>query len=338
MLTQEQTDVIAKVQKLLALAGNNTNEHEAQAATQKAMDLLSAYNLSMHSVGKPQVGKREDKRKKGGLYAWQRELWNAVCNLNFCMYWSIKGLTAGSSYEHRILGSEVNVVSAEVMADYLQGAIERLAQAWAKKNGFKSVFVREAIAYREGMAHGLVLRLNEKRRLQDEADKAAQEEHRRNNPTGNGIVLADVANSEADLNTDYINGYEPGTTARKRAEAEARRAAATAAYWEQVNAEKAKRAADPAYDAACKAKEEESHKASDAYWAAADAKSDAATRRRMKNANKPGYDDLGYKLRYRLETAQESRQRMSSFGEGHRAAEKINLDKQVDKSKTKQVR
>jgi hypothetical protein len=337
MLTNEQQDVIAKVQKLLSLAGNNTNEHEAQAATQKAMDLLSAYNLSMHQIGgKPTDNKRQDKKRKGGLYAWQRDLWKEVATLNFCMYWSIKGLERGSSYEHRVLGSEVNVVSTEVMADYLQQAIERLAQAWAKEQGYKSVFVREAIAYREGMALGVQTRLAKKR-----ADRDAEEQARRDaepKGDGRGLILADVANSEADYNTDYVNGLEPGTTARQRAEQAARQAAATAAYYERMEAEKNLRANNPEYDAQCKAKEEANKKYWDDLTEKSKGKAYKADNRRAKRANTPGYDSLGYKIVYRAETAQEARQNLSTFGAGYRDAAAINLDKQVDTEAKKRIK
>ena len=45
----ENKAIIAKVRKLLKLS-RSTNEHEAAAATAKAMELLSKYNLSMSSV------------------------------------------------------------------------------------------------------------------------------------------------------------------------------------------------------------------------------------------------------------------------------------------------
>jgi hypothetical protein len=319
-LTQEQQDVIKKVQKLLALAGNNPNEHEAEAATAKAMDLLSAYNLSMHAIHSTAntSAKRDDKKKKGGLYGWQRELWKAVSELNFCMYWAIKGLTAGSTYEHRILGSEVNVISTEVMAEYLQQAIERRAQTWAKENHYKSVFVREAIAYREGMAHTICGRLQELRRqrLDEERAKSASNPNRGN---GTDLVLMDVIETEEDLNNDYINGWEPGTSAARRAKRKAEQAAAQESarkYWE----------------------EREEWERNNPEEAASDAKYRAKEARRMKNAGKPGYDDLGYKIRYRNMTAEEHRRSLSSFGEGRREGEKISLNKQASTENRKGIK
>jgi hypothetical protein len=330
-MTPEQQAVVEKVQKLLALAGNNPNEHEAEAATQKAMDLLSAYNLTMHHVGKSQsttTGKRDDKKRKGGLYGWQRSLWASVAKLNFCLYEAHKGLAAGSQYEHRLIGSEVNVISTEVMAEYLQQAIERRAQSWAKENGYKSVFVREAIAYREGMAKTICHRLEELReqRLREEREKQTAG----GNGSGTEIVLADVIHAEEDYNNDYLYGYEPGTHARRRAERNAAQAKATAEYKAQMAEHDRKMAEDPEY---AKAYNERAAK-SEASWAEyrrqANAKAEARERRRMKNAGKPGYDDLGYKIQYRQMTAEEHRASLSSFGEGRRDGEKVSLHKQAD--------
>lgn len=331
-LTDKQRQIIEKVQKLLALSQNNSNEHEAQSAAAMAMDLLSAYNLSMHQVGsKSEDRARKDQKRKGGLYQWQRDLWGAVANLNFCVYFSIKGLEKGSTYEHRLVGSEVNVVSTEVMADYLQQATERMGQAYAKDMGFRSVFVKEAIAYREGIAARLVARLNELRRNRMEADRKAKEQAGAN--TGNALVLADVIRTETDLNTDYINGYAPGTTAQRRAEREQRQREAMERY-EARDAEHQRRMeCDPEYRA--------NREKQEAEWAALNAKyqakRDAAERRRMKNADQPGYDSNGYKIQYRKATPQEARARLSGFHHGYSDGKDINLDQQIDEEQRKGI-
>src|SRR5690606_12961966 len=143
-------------------------------------------------------------KKKGGLYSWQRKLWDAVAKLNFCYYVSIKGLARGSSYEHRLIGSHANVIATEMMAQYLQDTVERLAQKWAKDNAYKSVFVREAIAYREGMVLRLSTKLNERREaIVSEARRKEQErkrdEARADIVTGNELTILDVISSEEDF-------------------------------------------------------------------------------------------------------------------------------------------
>ena len=45
--TMSEQEIMNKVQKLLALAGNNPNENEAQAAYAKAQAIIAEYNLDM---------------------------------------------------------------------------------------------------------------------------------------------------------------------------------------------------------------------------------------------------------------------------------------------------
>lgn len=334
-LTQEAVNVIEKVKKLLALAGNNPNENEAQSATSKAMALLEAYNLDMAIIGNTAKGsQRNDKKLKGGLYGWQRDLWKAVSELNFCMYWSIKGLTRGSTYEHRILGSHANVVSAEVLAGYLQYTVERLAQEWAKPR-YNSVFVREAIAYREGMAARLVERLNALRSERIKADQATKEEAWAHGATGTqALVLADVVHSEDDYNSDYVHGYEPGYHAQQRAERNARQAAAQAAAaeilaqrkkWEEENPEEA-----AAQRAMNEAEQEAYWKQLHDKWAKDDEKRAKARERRTGSREA--------QPQYRQATPQEKRARLHSFAEGKAKANDVGLDKQIDRNQQKQVR
>lgn len=317
-LDQEALSIIEKVKKLLALAGNNDNEHQASAATAKAMELLAAYNLDMGVVNSASSSARKDNRLKGGLYKWQRDLWEAISRLNFCMYWPIKGLARGSSYEHRILGRHENVIGAQVMADYLQGTVERLAKEWANDEGFHSVFVKQAIAYREGIAERLVERLNALRneRLAEDRKKEAEAKARATHPayasSGTSLVLSSVIQSEDDLNNDYIEGLEPGTTSQRRAEARARRDAVIVAADAALALRDAQEAADPTLRAARLAAEAAEQARIDKYWA-----------------------DL--KPRYRAETPREARRRMASFGHGYEEGNNIGLDKQIDRNSRKEL-
>lgn len=315
-LSPEALAVIEKVKKLLALANNNDNEHQAAAATAKAMELLAAYNLDMAvatSTTKQGPAARSDNKRKGGLYQWQRDLWQAVAGLNFCMYWSYKGLTKGSTYEHRVLGSKANVVGTEVMADYLQQTIERLAQEWAKSQGL-NVFCKAAIAYREGMADRLVDRLNairwERRR---EEERKAREAAKANPEQTPGLVLMDVIESEEDANNDYLWGYEPGTSARRRAEYRARQAKAQAEADAKLAEQRAWDEAHPEEAAARKAAEEKARREQYEKW---DKEYEARQRRQQ--------------ARPRKLTPAEERRRMAEFSEGREKANEIRLDKQVD--------
>lgn len=317
----EQIDekLIERMKKLLALASNNDNEHQAQAAMAKLQEMLEAHNLELADLGKSGKGaqRRSDTKKTGGLYGWQRKLWKEVAELNFCYYFSIKGLAKGSVYEHRLVGSHVNVVSTELMATYLQQTVERLAQQWAKDNFYKSVFVREAIAYREGMADRIAGRLRDRRYEIVEEAKRKEEERKRDEaragmaPTGNALTILSVISSEADFNNDYLQGWEMGTTAANRAAQEARHAAWMAARAARTPEQIAAEAAENARLMKL--------------WAAEDAK---RQKRRNKTPPKP---------RYRAQTAEEARRDLSSYSDGYRKGADVGLDTQVDNQKARRI-
>lgn len=322
LMDAEQEAVIGKVRKLLALANNNSNEAEAQSATAKAMELLAAYNLDMAILNqtKPKDSKRDDKKRSGGLYSWQRDLWYAVAELNFCRYFFIRGLSAGSKYEHQIIGRAENVIATELMSEYLQDTIERLTVEYGKR-AFpgKSRFIRELIAYREGMAYRLADRLRTLRaeRIKAERDRAAAATAGYHG--SNALVLADVIQTEQDLNEDYINGWEPGTTAKRRAEQQERQRKATEAYKEEMRKQEEWDKAHPVEAAERKAKEAETY----AKWAREDA---AKAARRKTAVDRP-----------RRMTSREERMSSHEFYAGYEKGKDVGLDRQIGTDNTRRI-
>jgi hypothetical protein len=305
-------NVVRKIRALLET--NGCSEAEAQARMAKAHELLEKHNLDMAVLGQSGKGaQRSDTKKTGGLYSWQRKLWGSVAELNFCLYFSLKGLARGSVYEHRLVGSHANVIATEVMAKYLQETVEKLAQKWAKDNAYKSVFVREAIAYREGMAGRICERL-EQRRAQQISELREQEAQRKRDeardgiaPSTNALTIIDVTSTEADFNNDYLNGWEMGTTARNAAESKAR----YDAYMAKRRAEEAAKTPDQ------KAADAARIKAQMEQWAKEDA---AREKRRNKTPPMP---------RYRRATPEEERANLSSYYEGRRDGQDVGLDQQT---------
>lgn len=322
-LTEKELAIIAKVEKLLALSKNNDNEHQAAAASAKAMELLAAYNLDMALVGSSKGASRQDSRLKGGLYQWQRDLWNAVCKLNFCLYRYYKGTAKGSTYEHRVIGSHVNVTSVRIMAEYLQQAVERLAQEWARGRGYKSVFVREAIAYREGMADRLTDRLWELRQERLRKDQETKKSSSDN--AGTALVLADVIQAELDLNIDALWGYEPGTTAKERSDRLARQLAAEIAAQEELRKRDEAEAADPILREIRLQREEDERLAKEAEDREYE-KREARNAKRRKGT-----------YRERRMNDREMRRYSSEFRAGYERGADIGLDAQVDHRNTKRL-
>lgn len=268
-LSEEAQRAVGQIEKLLKLAAKNPNQAEAASAAAKAQELLARYNLDMAIVeqNSGDTGKREDAKLKGGLYHYQRDLWRAVADLNFCLYWNMyvfdknktriqkrkyydwedhkhkverTRVTGGYTFQHRVVGRKVNTASTRVMAEYLQQAIERLTRE--RFSDPKDYFTRSATSYREGMAEEIIGKVYERRKYLLAAEKRKERETQRakadGNAKGTGLTIAGLAKSEHDANIDFI--YGEGTSAewaRDRAEAAAERERREAEYtkWAKEN-------------------------------------------------------------------------------------------------------
>lgn len=107
--------LIDKIGKLLAKAAGTKNEVERDLFNAKAMQLIADNNLDMAAIeiggNSAKAAKRTDEKLAGGLYQWQRDLWKAVADLNFCMYWTLYVYDAekASKYWIRKYGGKANV-------------------------------------------------------------------------------------------------------------------------------------------------------------------------------------------------------------------------------------
>jgi hypothetical protein len=202
------------------------------------------------------------------------------------------------------------------MAQYLQDTVERLARDWMRDNrpGL-SIFTKEAIAYREGVASRLTTRMwaiRSQRVREEEAKRKAQREENAKHGifTENALILSDVISTEEDLNEDHLWGLAPGTSAQRRKEREARQAAAEKEAAEMLRKQNEWDEAHPEEAAKRKAKEKEEYD------------------ERMKK-----YWDKSNNARRRKPSPEEERRNMRSFSHGYDAGKDISLDKQVDADK-----
>jgi hypothetical protein len=271
-LSEEQRSVVAKVEKLLRLADKNPNAAEAASATAKAQELLQAYNLSLAMVeqGSGGSGAREKAMLKGGVYQYQRDLWKAVAELNFCLHWNRRkwepyqrtvkswdGTKRQVTDEKRVwihclVGRTVNTASTRAMATYLEQAIERLLRERLGPNQTNMLFSRWAVSYREGAAHNIIQRIYKRRRelLKEEerkrrdAEAAAVAATRAGVSTATALTLSTYIDKETDANMDFIYGEgwsaEQAAERARRAKAEAE-AEAEYAAWAAANPEEARR-------------------------------------------------------------------------------------------------
>jgi len=235
-----------------------------------------------------------------------------------------------------------NVVGTEVMAEYLQQTIERLAQEWAKERGL-NVFCKDAIAVREGMADRITERLSDLQKAQaaeDEkrkAEEAARARHPAYVSSGTSLVLADVRQTEADLNEDHLRGVPLGTTANERAAREARQAVFDRKYdlyirrdRETFTLEFGEEEASNFYDYRVREKERRDAKAAQE---AAEAQEMLAKRDRRKEtmiANGTWREPK--KRKEPTSTRKEWEPRSQTYYAGRRMGEDIGLDKQIDET------
>jgi hypothetical protein len=143
--------IIEKVRKLLELAGNNSNEHEAAAAIEKAHEILALHNLSIETV-EGYAAESEDEERgieatvtnySEKYYAW---VWNAVAKAHFCTMFSQRPSKVKRKTIMSIVGRRVNAVVAAQLAMYLSETMKRLANEAAKKAGrtdhaYKNAFI-----------------------------------------------------------------------------------------------------------------------------------------------------------------------------------------------------
>ena len=251
-----------KIAKLLQLASKNTNKEEAASAAAKAQELLTTYNLDVSFLEQQQGrvdGKREEAKVSGGFYKFQRELYGAVAEMNFCMYFTetyyvprakagrrktvnawgdeqINVYAAGTptkKHRHCVIGKQINTATTKVMASYLIEAIERIVRDRLRKSNGEvdqtQLLSQWATSFREGAAQNIIERVQEQQALDERKRRAAQakaarEAEARNGKasTATGLTLMDVKKSEYAANYDFIYGEG----AWERQETYAREAAA----------------------------------------------------------------------------------------------------------------
>lgn len=338
MTTSEFTDaqraLYEKVRKLLDLAANNPNENEAAAATAKAQALLAQYNLDAALVERAgsQDGKREDVQTRGGFYQFQRDLWSAVAELNFCLYWtqqywdldSVKWRRDPHTWKwykatgpfrqkrHRIVGKVVNTAATKAMAAYLEEAIERIVREKASGN---QKFSAWAISFREGCVDRILEMILERRKAHEaklaaEARKAAKAAKAAGFSSSRALTIADVSQTEKDANADFLYGEGWSAQQREARAKAAEREARAEAEWVQW----------------CKDNPDEVRKMIEAERKEQEKREKARQRRRAQGIGPRYSSGLG------------GRQKdMGGYYAGYEAAEAISLEPQVAKEKPKAI-
>jgi len=145
---RKESSIVDKIKKLLALS-KSSNQAEAEAALNKANELLVRHNLEREDVEENFRPKIERHVYLSGRDAksCRMLLLSALCRLNFSALLVVKTPTSGF-YRFEIIGERHNAISTAHMADYLFKAVERISREHVPKQARKQ--------YREDFRLGMV--------------------------------------------------------------------------------------------------------------------------------------------------------------------------------------
>jgi hypothetical protein len=346
-LDDYQRKVLPRIEMLLKKYDHGKNSedqgilNEAEAAMAKAQELLVAYNLSADLVGQGgDDGVREEQKLQGGGREYERDLWRAVAELNFCLYFR-SGETKVTAYKrtradgskyidreekyqhlHRLVGRKVNVMSTISMARYLEQAIERLVEDRIGPDNGRERWSRFNVDFREGAVSTVTEKLYQRRRelvaederKQHEAEERARQAGMDGVSTSTALTVSTHTQAEKDANNDFANGWEPGKTAENRARWQAEQAA---------KAEAAKRAREE-HTRWCEENPEEARALAEAQRK----EQEEAEKREARNAKRR----TGRSYRWTKED-ERWEEKQQAFTMGARAAQKISIDQQMGRGK-----
>ena len=127
--------IVDRIRKLLALASNNSSEHEREAALGKAHAMLLEHNLSMSDVaGDDRVDMDVDQMTEGFNHAkpWSRYICNAIAELYFCKFvWS---RTHDQKMKITFVGTRVDAQVAHAVCQHVLNSVWTEALAFARGN------------------------------------------------------------------------------------------------------------------------------------------------------------------------------------------------------------
>lgn len=152
----DMESIANKIKKLLALS-QSPNEAEAIAASQKAQELLTRYNLSMadladssqENVEQHEVSTQQKSDR------WRESLIDGVAHANFCKF--LTRTTRGKGSTYLLIGRPSNCKVATLQYEYLCKTVERLANTAINETGEKGF----RNAFRVGCAQRIRQRLKE---------------------------------------------------------------------------------------------------------------------------------------------------------------------------------
>jgi len=218
----ENNNIINRVKKLLALAGNNSDIHEAAAAMAKAQELIARHHIS-EAMLKINAGSPSELApiisrviyRSGRVATWLALLAEAVGEVNGCVVYTVR------KYGVMAVGEADDISLVEILLRYLDDEVTRACkQACSLRYMSKSEGRIFANRFKVGAMTALERRLKEThQRVKQEAAAAPQGQY--------ALALLDNKLSRAKQETPKLNfskirhrecqdGYASGVEAGNR--------------------------------------------------------------------------------------------------------------------------
>jgi len=208
-MTTQQTSIASKIKKLLALAKDPTNEHQAAAAAAKAQELLFQYNLSMAEVSTTDeetsyVSEKKKMTKQDKV--WRSLLYSTIAKENWCFSVNLTGTD-----RCEIVGKASNIEVVNYLFDYLAKSLVSLSAAASKEELGTADW--SGSRFRRGFHLGAISSI--RKRLQAQRIESEDYARRAEAEAGKtGACTALVVKSDADLKQavgKYIPSYKSST-------------------------------------------------------------------------------------------------------------------------------
>lgn len=343
--------IVVRIQKLMAITTERgATEAEAAIASEHVQRMLAEHNITMATIeasgGDTGEGGKRTRENVGRrqVYKWQRNLMSAIAKLHFCLAipkfrYRMHGPEIFDGYD--LIGRVDNVTTTRVMFEYLLQTIERLAREDVG-NDPSQFFTKYAHSFKEGCADRLVDRLEDKHRdiVEQQERQVREDQAKAKHPAATksnlpAIMLKDVIQHEDDLNNDLRRGWEPGTTAAKRAKDEQAERDREAKQEKRLAEAKAMGLDDDAayYYSIGYDKERAIRTANARNEPDEPEKPETEAQKRKREAREERQRQRNREWWERREAREASRLDRTAYYKGNQAGDNVSLDRQVDKEK-----
>jgi len=120
--------VVDRIRKLLELAKNNPNEHEAALAAERAQTLMLEHNIEFATVDKKEGVDKVDLDNPWGRHAWYQQLAFAVADACCCKGFAAPGHKPGRKMIW-FVGRSTDIAAAQVLLEWLRLELMRIADS-----------------------------------------------------------------------------------------------------------------------------------------------------------------------------------------------------------------